>query len=217
MFVPWCGGCQQKLGVNEFYTAQRWCKSCLKAASGAALRRRRLRAKDHVLAYLRSHPCVDCGEPDPVVLEFDHLRDKVRPVSALAHEGVRLAVLDAEILKCDVVCAMCHRRRTNARRRAGALTFSPRRAIRERNCAFVLGFLADAHCADCGLADTEVLEFDHRGPKKATVMALAWAETSLETIRDEIASCEIRCVNCHRRRTAREGGHYRYVASSTPP
>jgi hypothetical protein len=141
----------------------------------------------------------------------------VRPISALAHEGVRLAVLDAEIAKCDVVCAMCHRRRTNARRRAGAPTSSPRRAIRERNCAFVLGLLADARCADCGLADSDVLEFDHRGPKKATVMALAWAETSLETIRDEIASCEVRCVNCHRRLTAREGKHYRYVASSMAP
>jgi hypothetical protein len=69
-----------------------------------------------VLEYLLTHPCVDCGETDPVVLEFDHLRDKLGNISAMYGHAWRSIL--AEIAKCDVVCANCHRRRTA--RRVGA-------------------------------------------------------------------------------------------------
>src|SRR3546814_8531418 len=64
--------------------------------------------------HLRAHPCVDCGETDPVVLEFDHLRDKVGNVSAMVHSNELWRLVD-EIEKCEVVCANCHRRRTARR------------------------------------------------------------------------------------------------------
>lgn len=71
-----------------------------------------------ILEYLRGHPCVDCGETDPIVLEFDHLRDKIMDVTSLAKAGHSWqAVLD-EIAKCEVVCANCHRRRTAMRSRS---------------------------------------------------------------------------------------------------
>lgn len=56
--------------------------------------------------------CVDCGEKDPVVLEFDHLNPstKFKDVSKLL--GKSLYKLEEEISKCEVVCANCHKRRT---------------------------------------------------------------------------------------------------------
>ena len=74
---------------------------------------RRRENHERVVAHLRANPCVDCGEVDPVVLDFDHLRDKVADVSAML--GRAWATIEAEIAKCDVVCANCHRRRTAAR------------------------------------------------------------------------------------------------------
>src|SRR4051794_14851573 len=82
------------------------------------VRRRKRMLQRLLLDYLREHPCVDCGEPDPVVLEFDHLRDKLANVSTLVVRRVAWATVIDEIAKCDVVCANCHRRRTA--RRIGA-------------------------------------------------------------------------------------------------
>jgi hypothetical protein len=67
-----------------------------------------------VLEYLADHPCVDCGESDPIVLEFDHLRDKRANISALTRNGESWRLLE-EIAKCEVRCANCHRRITAIR------------------------------------------------------------------------------------------------------
>jgi hypothetical protein len=74
-----------------------------------------VRNRAELLKYLASHPCVDCGETDPVVLEFDHLRDKTHEVPALATMGVSWARVMREIDKCEVVCCNCHRKRTHQR------------------------------------------------------------------------------------------------------
>lgn len=70
---------------------------------------------EFMIAYLGKHPCVDCGESDIIVLEFDHLRDKVADVSVLARGGYSIETIQKEIDKCEVVCANCHRRRTAKR------------------------------------------------------------------------------------------------------
>lgn len=64
-----------------------------------------------VLNYLLSHPCVDCGERDPAVLEFDHVREKVKAVSRLKMSASPERIM-AEIERCEVRCVNCHIRRT---------------------------------------------------------------------------------------------------------
>jgi hypothetical protein len=67
-----------------------------------------------LLRYFEDHPCQDCGETDPVVLEFDHRRDKEFNIGGVLPYRNWDTIL-AEIEKCDVVCANCHRRRTAQR------------------------------------------------------------------------------------------------------
>lgn len=63
------------------------------------------------------HGCEDCGESDPIVLELDHWEDnKEEAVGRLVTDGAGWSRLQAELDKCAVVCANCHRKRTASRR-----------------------------------------------------------------------------------------------------
>lgn len=65
-------------------------------------------------------------------------------------------------------------------------------------------------CIDCGEVDPIVLHFDHvRGKKLGNVTTMAHAQRPLEVLRAEIAKCEVRCANCHTRRTASTGGWWK--------
>lgn len=73
---------------------------------------RRFAMRRMVWEYLEKHPCTKCGEKDPIVLEFDHQRDKVATVSRLATYGYNPDRIMKEIEKCVILCANCHRRKT---------------------------------------------------------------------------------------------------------
>lgn len=67
---------------------------------------------DYIVSYLITHACVDCGEGNILVLDFDHVRSgKIKSVMTMAHEGAPISKLAREIIKCDVRCANCHRMR----------------------------------------------------------------------------------------------------------
>jgi len=59
--------------------------------------------------------CVDCGESNPIVLDFDHIRDKKYNISRMIHDGFSWKAIVKEMQKCEVVCANCHRIRTHNR------------------------------------------------------------------------------------------------------
>ncbi len=128
-----CSGCGEPRTSADFPARGKRCLECRRAAGRvhyranrayylAKARRRTERVVQEtrawLLTYLRGHPCVDCGNRDVRVLEFDH-RDgttKERDVAVLATEGYGIARVRAEVEKCDVRCANCHRIRTHVQR-----------------------------------------------------------------------------------------------------
>ena len=95
------------------YNRSRYAKSPdLRAKRYAYTLQARLRNQKFVWDYLEAHPCVDCGESDPVVLQFDHKDPSKKSFGIGNRESVSLSKLQEEIDKCDVRCANCHTRRT---------------------------------------------------------------------------------------------------------
>jgi hypothetical protein len=129
-----CSLCDTVKSIDEFSwksfprgVKQSYCKICQNKRSQAHYYKYRLtyiekarkrnkkvleQIQNYVWNYLSSHPCIDCGEQDRVVLEFDHINKKEHNLSEIIKERSSLKVVVAEIEKCVVRCANCHRRKT---------------------------------------------------------------------------------------------------------
>lgn len=80
--------------------------------SKARRKRERNKVQEYLHDFLLANPCVDCSETDPVVLEFDHHGEKLFSMGNISRLGIPLFRVIAEIAKCHVRCANCHRRKT---------------------------------------------------------------------------------------------------------
>jgi hypothetical protein len=128
-----------------------------------------------------------------------------KPAAAFAFRDLKRGVLQSH-------CRVCHARL----RRAHYVKNRPdyiRRAIaqvkarRDENRRQILTYLMTRPCVDCGETDVIVLEFDHRVPADKT-RDVAWLamRRRWSSVLKEIEKCDVRCVNCHRRKTARQFG-----------
>ena len=118
----------KKNGEQVYQTS---CKSCHKIYSDAHyiknkskyIKKAKNRTKTYrtemytfLIEYFSSHPCIDCGQSNPLVLEFDHVRGKkVAAVSEMVAGQYSKQTILEEIEKCDVRCANCHRIKTAER------------------------------------------------------------------------------------------------------
>ena len=105
---------EAKRAYAKNYYAENGAKMRKVTAEAQALRRQL--AQEYVIDYLSKHPCIDCGEDDIIVLEFDHVDRATKEfnVSKAVRDGTKLPRLIEEINKCVVRCANCHRRKTYA-------------------------------------------------------------------------------------------------------
>jgi hypothetical protein len=106
-------------------TRASWCKACYKVydhdrQAGKTyinrkyelVRERREKVREFIWSVLEKNSCIDCGNNNPIVLQFDH-RDNVEKLYNISEMyDYSIALIEKEIAKCDVRCANCHLIRT---------------------------------------------------------------------------------------------------------
>ncbi len=130
-----CNHCGETKPVDEFNwrwksrgERQRTCRSCQnkqksnwylknKETHKSNVYKNKLKkieaAREYIWNYLSTHPCQECGENDPSVLEFDHVKGKKKAeVTKLMRDGYSIGAIQQEIAKCVVLCANCHKKKT---------------------------------------------------------------------------------------------------------
>jgi hypothetical protein len=96
------------------------------------LRERNERLRQMILS-AKAKPCADCGvQYAPWQMDFDHVRGvKVRGLANILRGKNSVRLILAEIAKCEVVCANCHRDRTHQRLLARKKKFKKESTLQE--------------------------------------------------------------------------------------
>lgn len=107
-------------GVNA--AMRRWrAVNAEKVRANDRERNQRRQRKYHgwLAAVKQESGCVDCGfDADPSRLHFDHRPGELKLFEMWAAVGRPRRLVEAEIAKCDVRCASCHRKRHAAEQAA---------------------------------------------------------------------------------------------------
>jgi hypothetical protein len=131
-----CSLCKQAKNISQFASnaskndgLQSMCKVCQKTYGHERYQenkayfyernRQNRRAKRRAIEeYKVGKSCADCGNPNPIVLTFDHRKGvkKVAAVSDMANRSFTLAAIYEEIAKCDLRCFNCHMIKDNQKR-----------------------------------------------------------------------------------------------------
>jgi hypothetical protein len=219
--VQTCTGCGETKAAEEFGfrskaagRRHRKCKTCVAAygrehytrnhrayiARNARSRPTQKRAlKQKLWQYKSQHGCSDCGERDPLVFDFDHLDP--------GHKSPRL--VGSQVTISHRICGEC----VNAYRREHYALNRVEYIARNDHLLRVRGkewlrrlwkYLAERPCVDCGECDPVVLDCDHveRTYKRNSVSFFARSGYPWKTVLAELEKCQVRCANCHHRRTA---------------
>ena len=197
-----CRLCHKKVGRERHATlegkiAKTTSNATYRLTNIETIRLQKQAYKANGVAIINSYkcrPCADCHKTySPDCMELDHIRgEKILNVSSM--KSMSRDKLLQEIAKCEVVCAVCHRIRTEKNR-------EPSKESRLLAHRAMVNQYKSKPCADCGESYPSVaMDLDHvKGEKVFEISNMGhyprWKVLA------ELDKCEVVCANCHRIRT----------------
>lgn len=213
-----CTKCMATLSIDQFQHNRNypkhydyWCRTCRreyarvryhKTADKQRIRtNNRRKARVKWIQSLKSRvPCTDCGKTyEPECMDFDHVRgEKHKSISRMVLDNTPKDKILAEIKKCEIVCILCHNKRTYARRGAKIPSYSK---YSNRNIA-IINKAKMVPCAICGKTrDLFNMHLDHIRASDKYKNISQLKNYKLETLMVELKKCQALCALCHRQKS----------------
>ncbi len=162
-----------------------------------SLKKRRLRRKAELVTAAGGR-CIDCGYAHCLgALDFHH-RDPATKDFGVGHFNGSLRRLTAEVAKCDLLCANCHRMR-HAREDADLVDLHPSAESRRRTKLRAVAWFGGS-CYGCDQVHwAQLFDFHHwDASEKHFGIATDGIARSWGKIVAELEKCVMLCANCHR-------------------
>jgi hypothetical protein len=167
-------------------------------------------------------PCVDCGQIyEPYCMDYDHILsrgNKIKSVSRMVMNNTPKEVIIAEIEKCDLICLLCHNKRTYDRFNNELGNDRKYPPHMQRNIGIINAFKVHP-CTICGQQYEHYnMQIDHINPTTKLYDVCQLKSRKVEILLTELAKCQVLCALCHRRKSVLEQQDDKYsVPRPQPP
>lgn len=211
-----CSKCQTTKLVNEFNKASStktgyfaWCRECVKKYTKNKNYKdyhndRRQERLQWIRQLKDGIPCADCGKIyEPACMDYDHIKaNKIKSIARMVMDNTPKEMILKEIEKCELVCCLCHNKRTYKRQtRADESKLSDT----VKNNREIIKNAKQNKCYSCGIQRDECnMQFDHTESSIKFKNISQLQNYKTETLLREIEKCNVICALCHRRKSLLE-------------
>lgn len=234
-----CTKCLIFKNENEFHKnsnyadgIEYWCRECWKSYRkeyrDANLEEARRSTNDRRASRIQwfqnlksNIPCADCGQIyEPYCMDYDHVPEKgqkIKSVTRMVMDNTSKEMILEEIDKCDLVCLLCHNKRTYNRFNDLLGEDRKYKPHQQRNIDIINEF-KNKPCVICiQQYEHYNMQIDHIDPSTKLYDVCDLKSRKPEILNAELTKCQVLCALCHRRKSIVEQQDDKYSALRPQP